>query len=334
VTGSEAFAAVAERLRGADRVLLASHVHPDGDALGSLVAMRLVLTRLGKSVELFLASEDLPLPEELDTFELGPVVHDPLASFEDRLIVFLDCGNSDRSPLGQIASRPDLQILNIDHHHDNTCFGQINWIDPDASCTAEMVWRLSREFGIELDTELAEPLYLGLVTDTGRFSYESTTPGAHLMAAAMISAGVDVADVRRRLYEDMPPEKLGLLRHALDNTTSYGGGLLVSARITSEDFRVTGASEHHTEGIIDILRCVRGARIAMLARELDASPGVFKVSVRAVDPSIDVSAIARADGGGGHPQAAGFTTQRSDDELAAFVLEQLAAQDRAGATLG
>lgn len=147
------------------------------------------------------------------------------------------------------------------------------------------------------------------------------------MAAELVEAGVDVSAMRRRLYEDMPIPKLRLLQRALDSIRTYGEGALISARLEAGDFAAAGASENETEGIIDMLRGVRGVRIAALARELALEPGSFKVSLRAIDPSIDVSAIARASGGGGHRQAAGFTTRRDDESLASFVLEQVAAQD-------
>jgi phosphoesterase RecJ-like protein len=322
--------AVIRALRDAGRVILATHTHPDGDAIGSIVAMRIVLDAIGVSSRVFVAAHDLPLPEELSTFDLGEVVHETTVDLSERTVVFLDCGNADRTPLGdRLADIPVL--INIDHHHDNTRFGTLDWVDPDASSTAELVWELAKWIGVPITPELAEPLYVGLLTDTGRFSYENTTPRAHAMAADLIAAGVDLTGVRRRMYEDVLPAKLHLLRYALDSFVIHGAGTLISARVTEADFGAAGATEAHAEGIIDVLRAVRGVRIAALARELEVQPGTFKVSLRAADPSIDVSAIARAGGGGGHPQAAGFTTELEDADLATFVLGQLAIQDAGGA---
>ncbi len=321
--------AVIGALRKASRVILATHTHPDGDAIGSIVAMRMVLAAIGVRSSVFVAAHDLPLPEELATFDLGEVVHEDTVDVTDGTVVFLDCGNADRTPLGdRLADIPVL--INIDHHHDNTRFGTINWIDPAASSTAQLVWELALLLDVPITPELAEPLYVGLLTDTGRFSYENTTPRAHAMAADLIQAGVDLTGVRRRLYEDLLPAKLHLLRYALDSFVIHGSGSLISARVTAQDFEAAGATEAHAEGIIDVLRAVRGVRIAALARELEVAPGTFKVSLRAADPSIDVSAIARAAGGGGHPQAAGFTTEFVDADLATFVLDQLALQDAGG----
>ena len=320
---------ILHELRGAERFILVTHENPDGDALGSLVAMHGVLSALGKDSVMFMGAGEFPLPYEYRFFVLDGLVSEAPADLDDRTVVFLDCGNIDRNP-AEVVKRPGAHILNVDHHHDNTRFGTINWVEPAASSTAQLVWELAHLLGVPITPELAEPLYVGLLTDTGRFSYENTTPRAHAMAADLIEAGVDLTGVRRRLYEDVLPAKLHLLRYALDSFVIHGSGTLISARVTAHDFDAAGATEAHAEGIIDVLRAVRGVRIAALARELEMQPGTFKVSLRAADPSIDVSAIARAGGGGGHPQAAGFTTELPDADLAAFVLDQLALQGAGG----
>lgn len=320
---------VVATLRAAPRVLLVTHAHPDGDALGSLTALRIALEHLGIPTETFLSRQDAVLPDELEPFDLGVVVDESTVRVNNgRVVVFLDCGNADRSPIGNRLGEMGT-VINIDHHHDNTAFGTINLLDPSASSTAEVVWDLIHRMEVPLGPTIAEALYVGLVTDTGRFSYENTTPRAHLMAAELLEAGIDITAIRRRLYEDVRPAKLHLLRYALDSFVVHGGGAVISARITARDFAAAGGTEAHAEGIIDVLRGLRGVRVAALARELEHQPGTFKVSLRAADPRIDVSAIARASGGGGHPQAAGFTTDRSDAELAEFLLARLAAQDAA-----
>ncbi|MEH3054695.1 MAG: bifunctional oligoribonuclease/PAP phosphatase NrnA [Patulibacter minatonensis] len=324
---------VVAALSSAGRVLLATHTHPDGDAIGSITALRLALAHRGTPVEVFVSHQDAVLPDELATFDLGTVVHEETVDLGgDRVVVFLDCGNADRSPLGDRLGEMRT-VVNVDHHHDNTAFGTINHLVPDASSTAEVVWDLIHRLDVPLDASIAEALYVGLVTDTGRFSYENTTPRAHQMAAELLATGIDVTAIRRRLYEDVRPAKLHLLRYALDSFEIHGDGTLISARISAEDFAAAGATEAHAEGIIDVIRTLRGVRIAALARELEHTPGTFKVSLRAADPTIDVSAIARVGGGGGHPQAAGFTTERSDADLAEFLLAEVAAQDAAVGTV-
>jgi bifunctional oligoribonuclease and PAP phosphatase NrnA len=251
----------------------------------------------------------------------------PPPDIDERTVIYLDCGNIDRNPL-EIVKRDDTHIVNIDHHHDNTRFGTVNWVDDEASCTAELVWCLMRDLGVEASLTIAEALYVGLVTDTGRFMYENTGARAHVMASELIGAGVDVAGVYKRLYEDMPFAKLALLSRALAHVERYDDGALTMARLTRDDFRLAGAEESYSEGIIDHLRSVAGTRVAAMSRELlaEAATGRKKVSLRATGDDVDVSAIARAAGGGGHRRAAGFSTELSDAELVTFLRDQIAAQ--------
>jgi phosphoesterase RecJ-like protein len=324
---SEARERVLEELRAGERFLLVSHEHPDGDALGSLVAMQGVLAALGKDALIFLAADELPLPYEYRFLELAGLVSEPPSDIDERVVVFLDCGNIDRTPVGAVK-REGSHILNLDHHHDNTRFGDVDLVVPEASCTAEIVWGLMRELGVRPTRAIAEALYVGLVTDTGKFMYENTGPCAHHMAAELIEAGVDTHAMYRRLYEGMPYAKLELLGRALSRVKRFDEGRLTLALISRDDFRLAGADDSLSEGVIDHLRSVEGTKVAALARELpsEAGEGRKKVSLRSTDGEVDVSAIARAAGGGGHVRAAGLTTAMSEDEIVAFLREQIAAQ--------
>jgi phosphoesterase RecJ-like protein len=328
LTGTSARAEVIGALRDGERFLLVTHENPDGDALGSLVATQAILRALGKDSLMFIGRNEFPLPYEYAFFEFDGLVTDVPDDLSQRTIVFLDCGNVDRNAL-EVGDSP---VVNVDHHHDNTRFGTINYVVDDASCTAEIVWDLMRRLGVELTLEIAEALYVGLVTDTGRFMYENTGPVAHLMAADLIEAGVDVHDIYRRLYEGVPEPKLALLARALGRMQRFDGGRLTFARLTRTDFAATGAEDSYTEGIIDHLRAVEGTKVAALARELpcDHKRGASKVSLRATDGAVDVSLIARAQGGGGHRQAAGFATDLDPAELVRFLRDAVAAQLDAG----
>jgi phosphoesterase RecJ-like protein len=325
--GADTRAVVLDELRGAERFVLVTHENPDGDALGSLVAMHRVLRALGKDSVMFMAGEEFPLPHEYRFFDFDGLLSVPPGDLEQRTIVFLDCGNIDRNP-ADAFKREDAHILNIDHHHDNTRYGTVNHVVEEASCTAEIVWDLMRGLGVEPSLEIAEALYVGLVTDTGKFMYENTGTRAHVMAAELIEAGIDVNGIYRRLYEGMPYAKLELLARALAHVHRYDDGRLALSRLTRDDFRLAGAEESYSEGIIDHLRSVQGTKVAALSRELvdEAGNGRKKVSLRATDGQVDVSVIARAGGGGGHRQAAGFSTEMSDEELVAFLREHVAAQ--------
>ena len=314
-------------LQEASKLVVVAHENPDGDAIGSLVAMRGILTEIGKDCLMFIADRELPLPQEYGFLPLDGLVSEPPADVNERTIVFLDCGNIERNP-AEAFRHPGAHILNIDHHHDNTHFGTVNLVVPEASCTAEIVWDLMKALGVTPTRTVAEALYVGLITDTGRFMYENTGTQAHLMAADLITAGVDVHAIYRRVYEDVPYGKLALLARGLANVERYDDGRLTITDLSAVDFNDSDAEESYSEGLIDHLRAVQGTRLAALVRDRlgGSGNGSRKVSLRAGDDAIDVSAIARAQGGGGHRQAAGFSTELSYDELVSFLREQLAAQ--------
>ena len=314
-------------IREHDRFCLTTHERPDGDAVGSLAAMQLILAALGKDSVTFMPAHEFPLPYEYRFIQLEGLTTDPPADLSERTLIFLDCGNIERTSAEALKREPDRLILNIDHHHDNTRFGTVNHVVEDASCTAEIVWDLMEPLAVGPTIEIAEALYVGLVTDTGKFMYENTGPRAHVMAAELIAAGIDVHGIYRRLYEGMPYAKLELLGRALASLERVDDGMLTFAYIDRDDFRMAGAEESYSEGIIDHLRSVEGTKVAALARELfDGDGARKKVSLRSTDGAIDVSVIARAGGGGGHRRAAGFSTELSHDELLAFLREQVAAQ--------
>ncbi len=322
---------VLEALRGAPKLLLVTHENPDGDALGSLVAMQELLTALRRDSVMLIDRRDFPLPHEYQFLPLPGLVNEPPDDLAERTIVFLDCGNLERNP-AEALRRPGARTLNIDHHHDNTRFGTINLVVPQASCTAEIVWELMQALGVVPTLTMAEALYVGLITDTGRFMYENTTPRAHVMAAELIRAGVDVHEIYRQVYEGVPFEKLTLLARGLENVERYDGGTLTISSLSIEDFLESGAAESYSEGVVDYLRAVEGTVVAALVRDrIGESNGgpPRKVSLRASDDRVDVSKIARAQGGGGHRQAAGFGTSMEWDELVAFlraaVAQELAA---------
>ena len=317
---------VLDELRGADKLIVVTHENPDGDALGSLVAMREILTALGKDVVAFVDARELPLPQEYHFLPLEDALHAPPADVEQRTAVFLDCGSLERNP-AEAFRRPGMHIVNIDHHHDNTCFGTINLVVPDASCTAEIVWDLMHGLGVEPTREIAQALYVGLITDTGRFMYENTSARAHVMAAELIRAGVDVQEIYRRVYEGVPYGKLALLARGLTKTRRYDNGRLTVTELDACDFAESGAQESYSEGVVDHLRAVEGTAVAALIRDrISAADGDRKVSLRASDERVDVSAIARRQGGGGHRQAAGFTTTMDWEELVTFLRNEVAQQ--------
>ena len=291
--------------------------------------MQLVLTALGKDSVAYMAPDEFPLPYEYTFLQVENLVTEPPADLEDRTIVFLDCGNIDRNPADSLK-REGAHILNVDHHHDNTQFGTVNHVVPEASCTAEVIWDLMEGLGVRPTHAIAEALYVGLVTDTGKFMYENTGPRAHQMAADLIEAGVDVHAIYRRLFEGVPQGKLELLARGLSNVERFDDGLLTVTHLTRDDYAATSADESFSEGVVDHLRALQGTAMAGLVRDLlngdPSEPQRRKVSLRATDDRVDVSAIARAQGGGGHRRAAGFSTSMEFPQLVEFLRAGLAEQ--------
>ncbi len=317
--------AVADAIRSHDRFLLVTHENPDGDALGSILATKLALDQLGKDAVMYLYGT-APLPAEYQFMELGELRRDLPDDWRERVLVALDCANESRiGPDPEPLNGAPL-VVDIDHHHDNTRFGQINLVVADASSTGEVLRDVFAALDIALTPELAEALYIALVTDTGRFQYSNTTAKALRLAAELVEAGADVHRIFQWVYETVQFAKLKLLARALERAQIYNGGRLVVSYLLRSDFTAIGAAEAYSEGIIDYLRAVEGADMAALIREPPRSDGpTRRVSLRASTDELDVSAIARKSGGGGHRQAAGFSSDDSIEEITKFIEREFVA---------
>jgi bifunctional oligoribonuclease and PAP phosphatase NrnA len=325
-------AAVAAAVRQHSRFLVTTHENPDGDALGSLLATTLALTQLGKDAVMYLA-DGAPLPNEYSFMELDDLHRQLPADAGDRVLVAVDCANESRlGPDPEILHSARL-VVDIDHHHDNTRFGDVNLVVADASSTGEVLRDVFAELGVEVTPEIAEALYIALVTDTGRFQYANTTPKALRLAAELVEAGADVHRVFQGVYESVQFAKLKLLARALERATVYEGGRIVVSYLLRTDFTDVGAAEPYSEGIIDYLRAVEGAEMAVLIREPPRVDGpLHRVSLRASVDELDVSPIARLFGGGGHRQAAGFSSEKSVEEITDIVVREFVAASSAAAS--
>ena len=312
--------AVADALRSNDRFLLVTHENPDGDALGSLLATKLALDAMGKDSEMYLYG-DAPLPREYAFLGLEGILREPPPDADERVLVALDCANAER--IGQdltLLERAPL-TLDIDHHHDNTRFGDITLVVPNASSTGEVLRDVFAELDVELTVKIAVALYTAVVTDTGRFQYTNTTPKAFRLAAELVEAGVDVHRIFQALYASIDFIKFKLIGKASERAQVLEGGRLVISYLERSDFTELGAAEAYAEGVIDSLRAIDGAEMVALIREpprSDDAPA-RKVSLRSSVDEIDVSAIARKSDGGGHRQAAGFSSDASVDEITDFI---------------
>ena len=310
-----------------DRFLVTTHENPDGDALGSLIATTESLRQLGKDVVMYLAGR-IPLPREYRFMPLEQLVREVPDDLEQRVVVAVDCANESRlgSDPNVLLDRARL-VIDIDHHHDNTRFGDINLVVADASSTGEILWDLFRELDVRITPEIAEALYIAIVTDTGRFQYPNTTARALRLAAELVEAGADVHRVFQGVYENVAFGKLKLVARALEHAEVLEDGRIVVAYLDKEDFEDAGVEEPFSEGIIDYLRAVEGAELAALIREPPTPGGPSRrVSLRTTEDGVDVSAIARKSGGGGHRQAAGFPSEASVGEITDFLQREFRAQ--------
>lgn len=294
------------------RPVITSHHNPDADAIGSMLGLARALRSAGQEVTLAHADQP-PVPSDL-LFLLAPgeeILPAPPADLDRRTYVAVDCATEKRM-WGEEYHEVAACTVNIDHHKDNSRYGHLNHVLPDASSTAEVLMGVIAAAGIALTADIAAPLYAGMVTDTGRFGYSNTRPATHRAAAALLETGIDHHELVRRLYEDQPLDRLQLMGRALTRADYRAGGRFVASVLTGDDVRDSGGED--TEGIVEMMRAGRGVAVAALVRA-GGPPGAWRVSLRTTDPDVDVGAIAGLEGGGGHRAAAGFTTRRDPAEL-------------------
>lgn len=295
-------------------VLCLGHVHPDGDVLGTLFGLGLALGAAGARVTF---AGPHPVPESLsflpgaDRWQVWKVAPE---TFD--VIVMTDCPNPDRSEgLIQGARGPQSRVLNVDHHPDNRRYGTINWIDPSAAATGEMVFDLVRALGLRLTPAVALNLFAAIHTDTGSFRYSNTTPRTFRIAAELAAAGADPSLVSDRLYQQRAPDSLVQLGEVLRRVRISDDGqvawLTVPRGVVSRDFLAA-------EDLVGYPRSVRGVKVAVLFTEDE--PGKVKASLRGKG-EVPVNAIAHRFGGGGHANAAGCTIPGTLEEAAAAVLQ-------------
>ena len=300
-------AEILEALRSSERVVVTAHAHPDGDAMGSCLALAWALHSLGKQVCVF--NED-GVPGFLSFLSSpSPVVTDVDAlPWEPELIAVLDCG--DRARVGEkLQPLMDcVPTLDIDHHLANPLFGSAgNWAVPSASATGELVGLIVQELGVPMQGPLAESLYVALSSDTGNFSYGNTTPLALRLTAQLREQGLDIAALREKLENNWSEAKLRLWGRLMAETRILEDGRLAAAFVTRAVLAETGSCREDAEGFVEQLRRLSSVRVALLLRE-DEKDGkvVTKASLRSSGDD-SVRDVAAQFGGGGHKNAAGST---------------------------
>ncbi|MFA9431268.1 bifunctional oligoribonuclease/PAP phosphatase NrnA [Egicoccus sp. AB-alg2] len=305
------------------RIVLAAHVGPDGDALGAALALHVALSRLGARTVPTVGEEPLKVPAPLADL---PGVRDLVtpSSLPDPvdvdLLVTLDAASPAR--LGSISRLLDAGVptIVVDHHASSTAFGDLRLVAPRAAATVLIVDELLHRLEVPLTVELATCLYVGLVTDTGRFGHASTDRAAMEFGGRLIEAGVEHAELTRRLYGTSSLGELRLLGRALDRLSFVPDVSLVHTHLTAEELERTGTGIEATEALIDVVRTADVAEVALVCKP--APDGTWRASLRS-HGSVDVGAIAESLGGGGHAFAAGFTADGTVDEVVAGVVDAL-----------
>ena len=301
---------VVELINEAKEIVLATHILPDGDAIGSLLGLGLMLRGAGKTVIATWGGR-VEMPGQY-AFLAG---QEMLAAAEDvprepALIIALDCGSRERLGTIERNFKRAQKTVNIDHHRNNTAFGTVNVVEPDYASTTMLVLELGHALAAEISLDVAENLYAGLVTDTGRFQYSNTNAAAFRVAAELTGYGVDPARIFRHVYENTTFERLLLAGRVLAKTVFDRDHSFIYTTITKEDFAATGASVEDTENLIDSLRAVSGVQVAAVFKETE---GGLRVSLRSTGV-VDVGLIAGEQGGGGHRLAAGYNGRGGIEE--------------------
>jgi phosphoesterase RecJ-like protein len=315
------------RLRQGHRFLLTSHANPDGDAIGSELGLARVLAGLGKSSTVWNLHPTPGVYRDLPGADRIHVGGEAPSGFPDAFdaVVVLECPSLDRTGLAEtLRLRP---LINIDHHLGNQHYGSVNWIDTEAPAVGVMVFDAARALGVRLDAATADCLYLALVTDTGGFRFSNATPAAFEAAGRLVAAGARVETVSHWLYESQPEGSVRLLGELLGTLSLHDDGRVAAVHLTREMFERAGASPGDSEGLIDVPRTIAGVEAVLLLRELEA--GDWKVSLRSRG-AVDVEAVARARGGGGHRNAAGCKAAGERQAIAAELVAALAAAIREG----
>lgn len=305
------FAEIAAALEERENILVASHVRPDGDALGSTIAFALWLRSLGKKVTAWNEDGVLQKFRYLPEFEIVSAPGGEPRVFD--AVVALDTSVKNRlgTVLDAVSSTPLL--VNMDHHVSNIGYGDMNYIDPSAPATGQIIFEFFKDRGVEITPEMATNLFAAISTDTGSFQYSGTDRRTFAAASALVEAGVNVAELSRQMYESQPRRRLELLRHALNEAKFSCDGHLASFSLSLASVEELGVLPEDNEGIIDHLRSVEGVVAAVFFEELPE--GRVRVSSRSKDERVNMSEICGQFGGGGHPLAAGARMKGSLAEV-------------------
>lgn len=314
---------IANMLETGERYLLVTHFHPDGDAVGSMLALQEVLERMGKKVKSFCESEIPPVFQFLNGAKKVLSNAGDIASFPADSVIFLDCGSIERCGKSFLkVLDPSIPVINIDHHVQETPFGDIFWVKTSSSSTCEMLFDLFLFMNVHFTPTISTSLYTGILTDTGSFQFSNTSKRVLEIAALLTSYGANPHRIAQHIFESSSPQKLLLLGKVLETLRYIRNYSIATARLTRKMLQDTDASVHDGEGFVNMLRQVEPVKVSVMFREDDN--GVIHVGLRSKG-RVDVAKFARQFGGGGHVNASACRIEGSIDSVEDIVLSALIA---------
>jgi phosphoesterase RecJ-like protein len=311
------FKSIIDKIKDSNKIAVLSHVMPDGDSIGSSLALYNALKKCGKDVR-FILDDDIP--RKYGFLKSSGEIQRPgqFESFD--AVIVLDCGDTERLGNSSIYLNNNY-VINIDHHMSNNKYGDLNMVNKDSAAAGELVYDLIKELDIVMDREISECLYTAIVTDTGQFQYSNTTSRTHLIVGDLINNGVNVSLMSERIYQNNSKEKTVLMNMALSSLEFFHNDVTSCISLTLEQMKEANASDEDSDGIINLARDIECVEVAIFLREVE--PGVVKVGLRSKKKA-DVSAVAVLFGGGGHLHAAGCTLPGTVDEVKKKILDAVA----------
>lgn len=310
---TETIQKIVDEIRRSDSFLVTSHESPDGDAVGSSLALASFLRKLGKHVCVHLCD---PVPELYAFLPGADTVRSHIPERDFDVAFVLDIGELRRAGDEFCRFKRIGKLVNLDHHLACEEFGAYNLIDPTAAATGVLVYRIASTYGYRIDAETALCLYVSIITDTGSFRYSNANREAFTIAGEMVECGVNAWDVAEKIYENQPQKRLELLALALDTLEVIKGGMAASVTVTLDMYARTGADAELTDGFVNYPRSIRGVEVAIFFRQLEERK--FKIGFRSKG-KVNVAAFAAGLGGGGHHNAAGCTLEGTLEEVKASV---------------
>lgn len=304
-----------------NNIFICSHIQPDGDSLGSVLALAMAIKKLKKESDINIIKVD-DIPSDFFFLPNIDMIKDHSLDQEVDLIIGLDSSHRERLGIGAEFLQKAKAVINIDHHVTNENFGDVNIVIPNSGSTCEIVYKFIKYMDIEMDKDIAACLYTGINTDTGRFMYSNTTYETHMIIAELMKTGIDINDININIYQNRSMERTKLFLEALNQLELYAEGKVGIVVVTQDMLKKTNATIEDSEGIVSFVRDINTIEVACLLKEF--SENEVKVSLRS-KKYVDVAKISTKFGGGGHIKAAGCTINSEINIAKEMILKEILA---------